>query len=65
MIQNEKKINRELKVKLGIVEHKNNAASEVIYDYKQIYESGYLRNWGLFLSIVVVGLTISKTFKKQ
>jgi hypothetical protein len=65
MIQNEKKTNRELKIKLGIVEHKNNAASEVIYDYKQIYESGYLRNWGLFLSIIIVGLTISKTFKKQ
>jgi hypothetical protein len=65
LIRNEKEKNRELKLKLGIVEHKNSAASELIYDYKEMYESGYLRNWALFLSIVVVGLTISKTFKSS
>jgi hypothetical protein len=63
LIRTEKNKNRELKSKLGIVEHKNSAASELIYDYKEMYESGYLRNWALFLSIVVVGITISKTFK--
>ena len=63
LIRKEKKKNRELKLKLGIIEHKNSAASELIYDYKEMYESDYLRNWALFLSIVVVGLTISKTFK--
>jgi hypothetical protein len=63
LIRKEKKKNKELKLKLGIIEHKNNAASELIYDYKEMYESGYLRNWALFLSILVVGFTISKTFK--
>lgn len=62
LIEKEKKKNKELKFKLGIAEHKNNAASELIYDYKDMYESEYLRNWALFLSILVVGLTISKTF---
>lgn len=62
-IEKEKKTNRQLKIDLGIVEHKNNAASEMIYDYKQMYESGYLRNWGLFLSIFVVGFSISKLYK--
>lgn len=62
-IENEKKKNRQLKLDLGIVENKNNAASEMIYDYKKMYESGYLRNWGLFLSIFVVGVAISKLYK--
>lgn len=62
-IEKEKKTNRQLKIDLGIVEYKNNAASEMIYDYKQMYESGYLRNWGLFLSIFVVGFSISKLYK--
>ena len=48
--------------KLGIVEHKNNATTELISDYKQMYEYGYLRNWGLFFSIVLAGYTISKVF---
>jgi hypothetical protein len=65
LIRIEKNKNIELKSKLGIVEHKNSAASELIYDYKEMYESGYLRNWALFLSIVVVGITISKTFKSS
>jgi hypothetical protein len=63
LIREEKTKNRELKLKLGIVEHKNSAASELIYDYKEMYESDYLRNWALFLSIIVVGIAISKTFK--
>jgi hypothetical protein len=65
LIQRERIKNRELKRKLGIVEHKNNAASELISDYKNIYESGYLRNWALFLSILFAGITISKVFKSQ
>ena len=62
LIKKEKEKNRQLKLKLGIVEHKNNAASELIYDYKEMYESGYLRNWALFLSIIVVGFTIKKIY---
>jgi hypothetical protein len=63
LIRKEKDKNRQLKEKLGIIEHKNSAASELIYDYKDMYDSGYVRNWALFLSIVAVGFTISKTFK--
>ena len=36
LIQEEKERNRKLKLKLGIIEHKNNAATELIYDYKNI-----------------------------
>ena len=62
LIKEEKERNRTLKLKLGIVENKNNAASEMISNYKQHYDYGYLRNWGLFLSIIVAGVTISKVF---
>jgi len=63
LIKKEKKKNRELKVKLGIAETKNNAASELIDNYKEMYDSGYLRNWGLGISILFAGLIISKVYK--
>jgi hypothetical protein len=61
LIQTEKEINRKLKLKLGIVQHKNNAATELISDYKNIYSEEYLRNWALFVSILIIGGIISKT----
>jgi hypothetical protein len=63
LIQEEKKKNHELKLKLGIVEHKNSAATELIYDYKNMYSEEYLRNWALFISIVIIGSAISKISK--
>jgi hypothetical protein len=63
LIKEEKKKNRELKVKLGIAETENNAASELIDNYKEMYEEGYLRNWGLGISILFAGLIISKVYK--
>jgi hypothetical protein len=64
-IKKERKINKELKKKLGIVEHKNNAATELISDYKNMYESVYLRNWALLLSTLVVGFAIAKVYNGQ
>jgi hypothetical protein len=64
LIQKEKKVSRELKRKLGIIEQQIDSTDEMIYDYSQMYEKGYLRNWALFLSIIVSGLTISVVFKK-
>jgi len=63
LIKEEKERNHELKVSLGIVEHKNNAASELISDYKNIYSEEYLRNWALFISILIIGTSISKINK--
>jgi hypothetical protein len=65
LIRKEKEKNRELKKKLGIVENKSNAASEMINDYKDIYNKRYLRNWSLFLSSVICVITISTIYKKQ
>jgi DNA repair exonuclease SbcCD ATPase subunit len=65
LISNEREKNRELKRKLGHVEHKNNSAYEMIDNYKQMYNINYLRNWGLFLSTVLCILAISKVYKSQ
>lgn len=64
LIQKEKKANRVLKRKLGILEQQIDSTDEMIYDYSQMYDEGYLRNWALFLSILVSGLAISVVFKK-
>lgn len=65
LIKQAKEKNRALKLKLGIVEHKNNASSELISNYKDMYDSGYLRNWALFFSIVIAGITISTVYKSN
>jgi ASC-1-like (ASCH) protein len=62
LIVREKQRNRELKRKLGIVEHKSNAADEMITNFREIYESEYLRNWGLFGCIIVGGLLIKNVY---
>ena len=62
LIKQEKKENQTLKRKLGIVEQKNDSTDEMIHNYRQIYDMGYLRNWALFLSIIICGFTISKMF---
>jgi hypothetical protein len=62
LIVEEKNKNRILKNRNGIIEEKNNAASELIFDYKKIYEEGYLRNWGLIISIVIVGFLVKNIY---
>ena len=63
LIKAEKEKNRELKRKLGITETENNAAMELIDNYKEMYDSGYLRNWGLGISILFGLMIISKVYK--
>jgi len=65
LIKHEKDKNNELKEKLGIIESSNNSASEMITDYKQIYNIKYLRNWGIVLSTLLCLVTISIVFKRQ
>jgi hypothetical protein len=63
LIKEEKKKNRELKRKLVIAETENNAAMEMIDNYKEMYDSGYLKNWGLGISILFAITVISKVYK--
>jgi hypothetical protein len=60
LITIEKTRNTNLKKQLGNVESDNNATSEMIIDYKEMYNNDYLRNWGLLLSIILAGFIISK-----
>jgi hypothetical protein len=62
LINRERKRNRELKRKLGIIESELISSKEMIYDFNEMYDDDYLRNWSLFLSTVVVGVGISKLF---
>ena len=63
-IEREKKNNIELKKKLGIIEHKNNSSTEMINDYKEIYNKYYLQNWSIVLSTLLCIYTISVIYKK-
>ena len=63
LIREEKRKNAILKKKLGIVEHKSSAASELISDYVNIYDIDYLRNWGLFFGIIIAATAISRVYK--
>jgi len=58
MIVKEKRKNNFLNRRIRRIEEKDNASSELIYDYKQIYNEGYLRNWALFISIIIAFIAI-------
>lgn len=62
LVTKERKENRELRRKLGLIESENNSSKELIDNYTEMYDIDYLRNWGLFLSSIVVGVYISKNF---
>lgn len=65
LITKERRKNRELRRRLGILDDKNNSSKELIDNYNEMYDTDYLRNWGLFLSTIVVGVGISKMFTSQ
>ena len=63
LITKERKENRELRRKLGLVENDYNSSKELIDNYNEMYDIDYLRNWGLVLSTIAVGIYISKNFQ--
>jgi len=58
-IKTRRETKRELKRKLGLIGHKTNAASEMIDDYKNIYNERYLRNWAMGINIIL-GVLVTK-----
>jgi hypothetical protein len=64
LIHKEREKNRELKRKLGIIEHENNASTEMISNYKEIYDMRYLRNWAIGLSTLACISAIGIVYKK-
>ena len=65
LIQNERDKNRELKRKLGMIENTSNASSEMISDYKNIYNYNYLRNWSLLISSLLCIGAIGIIYKQR
>jgi hypothetical protein len=65
LISIEKTTRSDLKKQLGDIESDNNATTEMIINYKEMYNNGYLRNWGLLLSIVLAGFAISKVYSSK
>jgi len=65
LITQEKIKNKKLQSGLGFIEDKNNAATELISDYKKIYDNGYLHNWSLFFSILIAIFAIKKIYSSN
>jgi methyl-accepting chemotaxis protein len=65
LIENERIRNRELKRKLGMIENTSNASSEMISDYKNIYNYNYLRNWSLLISSLLCIGAIGIIYKQR
>jgi len=59
------KTNTKLKSQLALTESNVYATTEMIIDYKQMYMASYLKNWALFLSIVLAGVAIKIVFTKK
>lgn len=64
MIQEERRKNRELKVKLGMTENKYNSSEEMINDYVEMYNTDYLKNFTMMAGILGLSVFLYKIFKK-
>lgn len=62
LIRRERIKNIVLKRRLGREEEKYNGTDEMISNYKEMYELSYLRNWAMFLGILIISLVIGKIF---
>lgn len=65
LIRTERDRNKELNEKLKMIQNTNNASSEMISDYKNIYNYNYLRNWSLVISSLLCLGTIGIVFKQR
>lgn len=63
LIRHERIKNIALKRRLGREEEKYNGTDEMISNYKEMYELNYLRNWAIFIGILIVSLSFGKVFK--
>jgi hypothetical protein len=60
LIKEEKRKNKELTSKIGILKEKEDSANILINNFKQLYDINYVKNWALFLSIIAASFAISK-----
>jgi len=65
LISEEKNNKEMLESKLESINGQNNSATEMIDNYKYMYNVNYLRNWALLLSAFLCIITIKIVYKKQ
>ena len=65
MIDYEKKRNKQLKKQLANIKGEKDATTEMIDNYKEMYNNEYVKNWGLLLSILLAGFAISKVYTNK
>ena len=65
LIRIERDSNIVLKEKLKKIGNTNSASSEMISDYKNMYNYNYLRNWSLIVSSLLCLGTIGIIFKQK
>ena len=63
LIKKEKLENKLLKRKLGIIEDQYDGSDELISNYKDIYNLNYIKNFALFMGIILSCILMAKTFK--
>jgi len=64
MIQEERRKNRLLKIKLGMTENKYNSSEEMINDYVEMYNIDYLKNFSMMAGILGLSAFLYKNFTK-
>jgi hypothetical protein len=65
LIRRERIKNIALKRLLGREEEKYNGTDEMISNYREMYELNYLRNWAMFIGILIVSFAIGKVFNNN
>jgi hypothetical protein len=64
-LDNEKKLNKEMMKLVASLENTQNGSEILIDDSKTIYNEQYIKNWEIFIGILVVSLILGKLFKNK
>ena len=64
-IKKEKDKNKNLKKKMGLVYNESNGTTEMINNFKDVYNNNYLKNWALFLGIILSIILLSTLFTSK
>jgi len=65
LIQDERKKNKVLKIKLGMTENKYNSSEEMINNYVEMYNIEYLKNFSMMAGILGLSVFLYKNFTKK
>ena len=65
LISRERRENRKLKVKLGIIKTEYNGSDEMINNYGEMYNIEYLKNWAIFIGIIFSSIILGTQFNMK